>query len=69
MRIQTEYLGCVRGGDVNEALEGHATLDDALGVGDAHARLDAVVPACNVCDGLEADLLLPGGGNEVGGDG
>ena len=67
LRVEAEYLGGVRGGDVHEALEGHAALDDALGVGDAHARLDAVVPACYVCDGLEADLLLPGGGNEVGG--
>ena len=49
-------------------MEGHAAPDDALGVGDADARLDAVVAAGDVGDGLEAGLLFPGGGHEVSGD-
>ena len=69
LRVEAHDLGGVGGGDVNEALEGHAAPDDALGVGDADAGFDAVVAASYVGDGFEAGLLLPGGGNEIGGDG
>ena len=68
-RIHAEYLGGVGRCDVHKPLQGHAALDHAFGVGDAHARLYAVVSAGYIGHRLEADLLFPSGGHKIGGDG
>src|SRR5258705_5637261 len=66
-RVEAEDLRGIGGGDLGEALEGHAALAHPFRERNAESRLRAHVAARHVLDGAPAELQLEAGGVLVGG--